>query len=104
MAVEETLASTSNLLVYSAMTVYTAALGAFALDLAGRGAAVRLARGARVAAARPAVVPAGGPASDVEETPVEPREDADAAPPARRWANAGGIAVSLTWLAFLLHL
>jgi cytochrome c-type biogenesis protein CcsB len=103
-AVEETLASTSNLLVYSAMTVYTAALGAFALDLAGRGAAVRPARAARVAATRPAVVPAGGPAPDAEETPVGPPEDADAAPPARRWANAGGIAVSLTWLAFLLHL
>jgi cytochrome c-type biogenesis protein CcsB len=106
-AVEETLASTSNLLVYSAMTVYTGALGAFALDLAGRGAAARPARSARSAAdrvaARPAVVAAGGPAADVEETTAAP-PDETAPPAARRWANAGGIAVALTWLAFLLHL
>jgi len=104
-AVEETLASASNVLVYSAMTVYTAALGAFALDLAGRGAAARPARAAVPrAAARPAVVPAGGPAADVEEAPAGPPGDEVPAPPARRWTNAAGIAVSLTWLAFLLHL
>jgi cytochrome c-type biogenesis protein CcsB len=121
-AVEETLASTSNLLVYSAMTVYTGALGAFALDLAGRGAAGRPARSAAArVAARPAVVVAGGPAAEgpasdtlaaggvaadvenVEETPAPP-PDHTAPLPARRWANAGGIAVALTWLAFLLHL
>jgi cytochrome c-type biogenesis protein CcsB len=114
-AVEETLASTSNLLVYSAMTVYTAALGAFALDLAGRGAAARPAPvAAPRGAARPAVVPAGAAgAVDVQDRPSAPSgegtdgADAEGDPGAvarRRWANAGGIAVSLTWLAFLLHL
>ena len=108
MAVEETLASTSNLLVYSAMTVYTAALGAFALDLAGRGAAARPVRAtATRVAARPAVVAAGGPGAAARAVPArrptDPAADAAAAP-ARRWANAGGIAVALTWLAFLLHL
>src|SRR4051794_41656889 len=87
------------------MTVYTAALGAFALDLAGRGAAARPARAAVPrAAARPAVVPAGGPAAEAEEAPAGPPGDEVPAPPARRWTNAAGIAVSLTWLAFLLHL
>jgi cytochrome c-type biogenesis protein CcsB len=114
-AVEETLASTSNLLVYSAMTVYTAALGAFALDLAGRGAAAPPAPvAAPRGAARPAVVAAGAAgAVDVEDRPSAPLgngtdgTDAGGDPGAvtrRRWANAGGIAVSLTWLAFLLHL
>jgi cytochrome c-type biogenesis protein CcsB len=49
---------------------------------------------------------AGGVAADVEnveETPAPP-PDHTAPLPARRWANAGGIAVALTWLAFLLHL
>ena len=41
MATQDSLAGMSNLLMYSAMAVYTGALGAFALDLAGRGAAVR---------------------------------------------------------------
>ena len=110
MAVEESLASISNDLVYSAMAVYTGALGAFALDLAGRGAAARPLRGDVPAAAvpSPAAVPVG--AGGVPAAPA-PSEVASAvadggtgAPGGRRWANAGGIAVSLTWLAFLLHL
>jgi cytochrome c-type biogenesis protein CcsB len=114
-AVEETLASISNDLVYSAMAVYTGALGAFALDLAGRGAAARPARGALPTAVPTAAVPvtAGGGAAPAAPDAVA-QEDAAGAiggtdggtgeAPSRRWANAAGIAVSLTWLAFLLHL
>jgi cytochrome c-type biogenesis protein CcsB len=98
-ALEETLANASNVLVYSAMAVYTGALGAFALDLAGRPGA---ARPAAAAVQQPAVVPAGAP------PPFSAASQAAAGgvagPPARRWPKAGGIAVSLTWLAFGLHL
>jgi cytochrome c-type biogenesis protein CcsB len=139
-AVEESLASISNDLVYSAMAVYTAALGAFALDLAGRGAA------ARPTGAAPAAQPAAAPVAQRVAVPVAAGGGAPAGPvvatagekPAGektlgaaapggagapdggagsvavdgagsatsrgRWANAGGIAVALTWLAFLLHL
>jgi cytochrome c-type biogenesis protein CcsB len=54
--------------------------------------------------ARTAAVPAGGPSEGVEETPADPPNGTASAAPAPRWAKAGGIAVSLTWLAFLLHL
>ncbi len=107
MAVEETLANASNVLVYSAMAVYTGALGAFALDLAGRGAA---ARPAATPVPEPAVVAAGAPVRDLAPGADAPHaSSADAAhaaagAPGRRWPNAGGIAVSLTWLAFLLQL
>ncbi len=114
MAVEETLANVSNDLVYSAMAVYTCALGAFALDLAGRGAAARPARAVVPAAAQvPAAsvpVAAGGvppapepAAGEAPGTGAESPDGGTGAPARRRWANAGGIAVSLTWLAFLLH-
>ena len=113
MAVEETLASVSNDLVYSAMAVYTGALGAFALDLAGRGAAARPAPGVVPAAVAvpaattvPTAVPVGAGGVPAAPDPAEPAaatDDGSGAPPRRRWANAGGIAVSLTWLAFLLH-
>jgi len=102
-AVEETLAHASNVLVYSAMAVYTGALGAFALDLAGRGARP-------VAAAVPeravvvAAAPVGGPDSGARSGSAGSVEAATAEAPRPRWANAGGIAVSLTWLAFLLQL
>ncbi len=111
MSTQESLAGVSNLLVYSAMAVYTGALGAFALDLAGRGAAVR-----RTSAPRAADVPApavvGAPAgADSDGSTQAAAGDADPgagfaggpSAPARR-GNAGGIAVALTWLAFALHL
>lgn len=83
--VDETLANLSNTLIYSAMAAYTIALLAFTFDLSGRG---------RVAVAAPEreLVGAG---SAVPPAPV-----ADAAPVRR---PAVGIAVSLTWLGFLLH-
>ncbi len=94
MATQESLAGVSNLLVYSAMAVYTGALGAFATDLAARGAAVR-----RVPAAVRTPATVGGP-PDVAGVggPAVP-----AAAPAHG-RKAGGIAVALAWLAFALHL
>jgi cytochrome c-type biogenesis protein CcsB len=99
---QESLAGASNLLVYSAMAVYTGALGAFALDLAGRGAAVRQ---APAAARREIVAPAtvGGPSGPGEVTTELPEDDLPAAPAAAK-RNVGGIAVALTVLAFALHL
>jgi len=117
-AVEESLASISNDLVYSAMAVYTAALGAFALDLAGRGAAARPTGTApaeqsavRSVAQRVSVPVAAGAAEADGPVVARAGENPAGENPAGgshagrgRWANAGGIAVSLTWLAFLLHL
>ena len=102
MSVDTALAQTSNNLVYSAMAVYAIALGAFAVDLADLGDAARartLARRAPVAvgasaAGAPPRRPAGGPASG----PTAAR--AEAASGERRAAR---IAVTMTWLALLLH-
>lgn len=79
MAVNEALAQFSNTLVYSAMLVYTGALGAFAVDLSGLG---------RVTADKAAGT---GPVTGAD---VRVRDR----------SRAGGIAVSFTWLAMLLHL
>ncbi len=100
MATQESLAGVSNLLVYSAMAVYTGALGAFALDLAGRGAALRQVPAAASARTPATVGAAGRPASGGEDPASE---DVPAAR-ARGGRNVGGIAVALTWLAFALHL
>jgi len=99
MAVDETLAGVSNAFIYSAMLVYTGALAAFAVDLSGLGAGAR--RETPETARVPATVTTpGGP---------EPHSDrasalgpTSAAPPARR-RRAANIAISLTWLAFALH-
>jgi cytochrome c-type biogenesis protein CcsB len=101
----ETLASYSNLLLYSSMAVYAGAFAAFAADLAVTGrqatAAVRVAvresalvgAGSTAPGADPAVPdPAAGPLGEVP---------ADGSPAVRR--QAVGIAMSLTWLALLLH-
>ncbi len=99
MATQESLAGVSNLLVYSAMAVYTGALGAFALDLAGRGAALR-----QAPAAAPARTPAtvGAPGSALGSGDAADAGTPAVVRPAGR--NVGGIAVALTWLAFALHL
>jgi len=113
-AVNETLASFSNTLVYSAMIVYTGALGAFAVDLSGRGKVVDR----TATAGRPGKVPAVvGGAREAELTESLVAESAAAragngsgTPTAADGgavaghSKAGGIAVSLTWLALLLHL
>jgi cytochrome c-type biogenesis protein CcsB len=116
-AIEQSLATVSNDLVYSAMAVYTGALGAFALDLAGRGAAAReepvpaAVPAARSRAAEPVPAAAGAPgrgsvpaagAAAAGAGPADPAR-VSVSRSARRWRRAGGIAVSLTWLGFLLH-
>jgi cytochrome c-type biogenesis protein CcsB len=120
-AVNETLASFSNTLVYSSMLVYTGALGAFAVDLSGRGrvAATQADRSAAQAPAAKAAaqavakasagrVPAvvGSPRRSVTDPVTTYGATADAAIPdaaASGRSRAGGIAVALTWLALLLH-
>lgn len=110
MAVDQNLANLSNMLVYSAMVVYTGSLGAFATDLSGRGGVGNRER-ARLAVERERVA-AGGPAPSIaDRAPVTPAPDRPDRPgysdrpdrPAAGRSKAGGIAVSLTWLALLLH-
>ena len=107
MAVDQSLAQLSNTLVYSAMLVYTGALGAFAVDLAGRGAARRPAPAAireRVAAGAAPVDPAEpfDPASGAPDGPGSP--DGPVPSAVAGTGRAASVAVSLTWLAFALHL
>jgi len=107
-AVDETLASLSNQLVYSAMLVYTGALGAYAVDLSSRGGSRR----GESAVAEPALVaadgsPLPGASSPAASRPGVSRLGAGPQPevaPAAERSRAGGIAVALTWLAFALHL
>jgi len=96
MAVQQNLAQLSNTLVYSAMLVYTGALGAFVTDLARRGAS---ASSRSVAPARPPALVGSGAAGGDTSDPAgrEPEAPASAA------SRAANIAVSLTWLAFGLH-
>jgi len=106
-AVDQSLAQLSNTLVYSAMLVYTGALGAFAVDLAGRGAARRPAPAAireRVAAGAAPVDPAEpfDPASGAPDGPGSP--DGPVPSAVAGTGRAASVAVSLTWLAFALHL
>ncbi|HEY6798780.1 MAG TPA: c-type cytochrome biogenesis protein CcsB [Kineosporiaceae bacterium] len=108
MAVDENLAQVSNTLIYSAMLVYTGALGAYTADLAIRGR-----HGAGEPAGRPRVVPAGvgasggsssGSRSSSAGHAADGVDDAGPAVGASRLrTKAGGIGVSLTCLAFLLH-
>jgi len=85
----ESLAATSNLLVYSAMTAYAVALVAYALDLSGRG------RTAVAPAPRQEALVGAGSRGGA----APPRDDLE--PGVRRRAAAVG--VSTTWLALLLH-
>lgn len=99
MAIEQELAQASNWLVYSAMAVYTGAFGAFVADLAGRGARAGLdtARDqARELAPVGSASSVGGSAAGSDVVLVAARES-------DRPERALGIAMSLTWLAFVLH-
>jgi cytochrome c-type biogenesis protein CcsB len=99
----ETLAGYSNLLLYSAMAVYAGAFGAFAADLAVSGRQATAAVGAK---AREAVLvgPGGAAGPDADSTVhVESVSSADPAGPVPVRRRAVGIAMSLTWLALLLH-
>jgi cytochrome c-type biogenesis protein CcsB len=117
MAVDVTLAHMSNVLIYSATAVYTGALGAFTADLAARGRRrVEQVDGAATdrqtaAAPAPARVPvAAGAGADPPKPAADVADGAAVAPDPPRTADAasvrtkaGGIGVSLTWLAFALH-
>ncbi len=99
MAVNESLAQASNVLVYSAMVVYTGAFGAYTVDLSGRGRVAARTAAAAAQAPRepaPALVGAGGP-------PSGPGPEVAGAAPVPAPGRAAGIAVSLTVLAFALH-
>jgi len=112
MSVNETLASYSNLLLYSAMAAYTGAFLSFTLDLAGGPARVRrareLAEDVRLAAPEP--VAAGAVASGGGTAGLPPADrgartiSATSAPTSEQRRAAASIAVSLTTLALLLHL
>jgi cytochrome c-type biogenesis protein CcsB len=90
----ETLAQYANLAVYSAMAVFTIAMIAFAIDLAG--AAPRVLAEAPDTQAEPALVGAGSPVSG--KPPEAPLDSPDL--PRRR--KAAGIAMMLTRLGGLL--
>jgi len=96
-AVDESLAQASNTLIYSAMLVYTGALGAFTTDLAVRGRRRAAEAAPAVPVAEPALVGASAPSPSAGSGPT----GAPSPSPAR--TKAGGIGVSLTALAFGLH-
>jgi cytochrome c-type biogenesis protein CcsB len=112
MSVNETLASYSNLLLYSAMAAYTGAFLSFTLDLAGGPARVRRAReldeSVRLPAQEPvtagarssAAGPSGLPPADLGDQAIS-RPSAPTSGPRRAAASIG---VSLTTLALVLHL
>ena len=99
MSTNETLAGYSNLLLYSSMAVYAGAFAAFAADLAVTGRKATAAAGVRQA------VLVGAPADAAVDGEVEAARSGTASvtgpPDVRR--QAAGIAMSLTWLALLLH-
>jgi len=99
----ESLAGLSNDLLYSAMIVYAAAMYCYAAELAF-GSPGRRRRAVPVAAEVHEMATVGAPTAFGEDTvaPIGP-DDGGGAQPARA-DRIGRIAVSLTVLAFLLHL
>jgi cytochrome c-type biogenesis protein CcsB len=96
--VDQELSQLSNTFIYAAMVAYTIAFVAFAIDLSGRGRSA-----AAVRQAVPVPVSAGaGRVSERTSTDLPSRPGAPATAPERR--RAVGIALSLTYLAFGLHL
>ena len=88
------LAAASNIAVYSAVAVYTLALVAFAADLGRRD----------VRTLRPVSAPVAVPAtSGAPAAASAPADAVSAEHPGRRSTRAAGVARSLTWLAFALH-
>lgn len=96
MVVDQGLSDISDAFIYSAMLVYTISFLGFAIDLSGRGKAVEQ----QTAAAIPVRVTSGG--GEEPPPPVVDAPPAQPAPPAR--SRALGIAMSMTYLAFALHL
>lgn len=102
--VDETLAQASNVLVYSAMLVYALALGAFATDLSGLSRAGRKAEQATPVRERELAGVGAAAGVDPAGEAAPAGADGDTSPgPGEFRRKAAGIAVSLTWLAFLLH-
>jgi cytochrome c-type biogenesis protein CcsB len=106
MVVDQGLSDISNALIYSAMLVYTISFLSFAIDLAGRGKAVEQSEADAVLARTPVRVGAAAQtAADAPESAVpsaEPEVPTGSRPPGR--SRALGIAMSMTYLAFALHL
>jgi cytochrome c-type biogenesis protein CcsB len=102
----ETLAGYANLLLYSAMAVYAGGMAAFATDLAVSG---RQATAAAKTAVRERVLVAAGPSDGTAQgasdgpPPVDELATTQPMTPITHRRKAAGIAMSLTWLAFLLH-
>ena len=102
----EALAHLSNNLLYSAMAVYALAMYSFGAELASSTA--RRSAKALADVREPALVGSGGPAPAATSAAAERRAGSDSASDgvqrAARADRFGRIAVSLTVLAFLLHL
>jgi cytochrome c-type biogenesis protein CcsB len=105
MVVDQGLSDLSNAFVYSAMLVYTISFLGFVIDLAGRGKTLE----------KPALIGSGafgsgavedgipGPAlSGATGVLIEPAEGSGPNPPVR--SRSLGIALSMAYLAFALHL
>lgn len=120
MPTDESLAQLSNQLIYSAMIVYALALGAFLLDLAGRGPGRKSDRPSGGGAGDARVLVGAGTAGPVVATSADRVDDlggtqsrmsgtasrGGVAFPAYRHpgSRALGVAMALMWLAFALHL
>ncbi len=94
MSVNESLASTANVLLYGSMAAYTGAFLGYTLDLAGAASRAER-RGTTQRAERRSGAARSGSVGTLERPPVQ------APPPPRR--KAAGIAVALTVLALALH-
>ncbi len=99
--VNEALAQMSNVLVYSAMTVYSLALLAFAIDLAGRSGPAKVAPAPTRELVDASGATVSDSAADVSGTACAPVDPDPVGTPRRKTL---GIAVALTWLSALLHL
>ena len=94
----------SILSLYSAMAVYALAFIAFSFDLAKRSAAVSLAQGDEIRAASPEAAPSAGAAGGTATlTRISARIVNDASTPYGRSPSLR-VGVSLTVLAWLIHL
>ena len=107
MVVDQGLSDISNAFIYSAMLVYTISFLSFVIDLSGRGKAAA----APSLASAPVRVGAGGDgAAIVDDGPSmvddgpDPVDGGVVEPPGLGRSRALGIAMSMTYLAFALHL
>jgi cytochrome c-type biogenesis protein CcsB len=99
MVVDQGLSDISNAFIYSAMLVYTISFLSFVIDLSGRGKAATPS-----VASAPVRVGAGGEGSALVDDGPDPVDGGVVAPPGLGRSRALGIAMSMTYLAFALHL